>query len=38
VPEEPELYRDLAERAWAWVLAQVRSGDDGLWLPEDPSR
>ena len=33
------LYRDLAEGAWSWVLAQVRE-DDGPWLPEwvDPER
>ena len=32
------VYRELAERAWVWVLAQVRRGDDGLWLPEDPAQ
>ena len=34
-----EGYRDLAEEAWSWVLAQVRD-DDGPWLPEsvDPGR
>ena len=25
---------DTAERAWAWVLDQVRWDDDGPWLPE----
>ena len=33
-----EDYRALAERSWAWVLTQVRSGDDGLWLPEAPDQ
>lgn len=27
-------YREVAESAWAWVQTQVRSGEDGLWLPE----
>ena len=25
---------DIAERAWAWVLDQVRWDGDGPWLPE----
>jgi Lanthionine synthetase C-like protein len=37
VPHDPTTYRDLAERSWAWVQAQVRSTDDGLWLPANPS-
>jgi hypothetical protein len=36
VPHDPSTYRDLAERSWEWVQTQVRSGDDGLWLPENP--
>ncbi len=28
----PETYRDVAEAAWSWVLAQVR-WDDGPWIP-----
>lgn len=28
----PETYRELAESAWRWVLAQVR-WDDGPWIP-----
>lgn len=27
------VYRELGEAAWSWVLSQVR-GDDGPWLPE----
>jgi Lanthionine synthetase C-like protein len=27
-----EVYRELGEAAWAWVLGQVRD-DDGPWLP-----
>jgi Lanthionine synthetase C-like protein len=38
VPRDPSTYRDLAERSWSWVLRQVRSDDDGLWLPEQPSQ
>jgi hypothetical protein len=38
VPTDPGVYRDLAERSWAWVLTQVRSDDDGLWLPERPEQ
>jgi hypothetical protein len=37
VPHDPSTYRDLAERAWAWVLTQVRREDDGPWLPENAS-
>lgn len=29
-------YAELGERAWAWVLTQVRRGHGGLWLPERP--
>ena len=36
MPHDPTTYRDLAERSWAWVQTRVRSGDDGLWLPETP--
>ncbi len=28
-----EVYRELGEGAWAWVLGQVRE-DEGPWLPE----
>lgn len=28
-----EVYRELGEAAWAWVLGQIRE-DDGPWLPE----
>ena len=28
-----EVYRELGEAAWAWVLGQVRD-DEGPWLPE----
>ncbi|MFJ1969550.1 lanthionine synthetase LanC family protein [Streptomyces sp. NPDC087903] len=28
-----EVYRELGESAWSWVLNQVRD-DDGPWLPE----
>jgi hypothetical protein len=28
-----EVYLELGEAAWAWVLGQVRE-DEGLWLPE----
>ena len=28
-----EIYRELGEAAWAWVLRQVR-GEEGPWLPE----
>jgi Lanthionine synthetase C-like protein len=28
-----EIYRELGEAAWVWVLGQVRE-DDGPWLPE----
>ena len=37
-PPDPATYRELAERAWSWVLTQVREGDDGLWLPEHPGQ
>ncbi|MFF5140504.1 lanthionine synthetase LanC family protein [Streptomyces sp. NPDC013157] len=29
-----EVYRELGEAAWAWVLGQVRE-DQGPWLPEE---
>ena len=38
MPHDPATYRDLADGSWAWVLTQVRSGDDGLWLPERPDQ
>ena len=28
-----QVYRELGEAAWSWVLRQVRE-DDGPWLPE----
>jgi hypothetical protein len=27
-------YGEVAERAWSWVLSQVRWDDDGPWIPE----
>ena len=38
MPHPPETYRALAERAWTWARAQVREGDEGLWLPEHPGQ
>ena len=38
MPHEPATYADVAERSWAWVLTQVRAGDEGLWLPERPDQ
>lgn len=38
MPHPPEAYRALAERAWAWVQAQVRTDDGGLWLPENAAQ
>ena len=35
---DPSTYRELAECAWAWVLTQVRQGDDGVWLTEHPGQ
>ncbi|MFJ3771717.1 lanthionine synthetase LanC family protein [Streptomyces sp. NPDC090075] len=29
-----EVYRELGEAAWSWVLDQIRE-DEGPWLPED---
>ncbi|MFF4118302.1 lanthionine synthetase LanC family protein [Streptomyces sp. NPDC001714] len=29
-----EMYRELGEAAWTWVLGQVRQ-DEGPWLPEE---
>jgi lantibiotic modifying enzyme len=37
-PGAPSTYRDVAERAWSWVLAQVRSDDEGPWLPDHPGQ
>lgn len=34
MPHASMTYRDLAERAWSWVLAQVRVGEEGPWVPE----
>ena len=31
---DADSYRMLAERAWAWAMAQVASDEAGLWLPE----
>jgi len=31
---DPEIYRALAESAWAWVQTQVRHDDVGPWIPE----
>ncbi|MGW7545337.1 lanthionine synthetase LanC family protein [Streptomyces sp. NPDC054770] len=31
-----EMYRELGEAAWTWVLGQVRE-DEGPWLPESVS-
>lgn len=28
------MYGEVAERAWSWVLGQVRWDDDGPWIPE----
>jgi hypothetical protein len=36
VSSGPERYRGLAERAWSWVLTQVRYAEDGPWLREHP--
>lgn len=38
VSSDPSTYRGLAERAWAWVLTQVKHSDDGLWLGEHPGQ
>ncbi len=35
---DPSTYRELAERAWAWVLTLVRQGDEGVWLAEHPGQ
>ncbi|GGW70556.1 hypothetical protein GCM10010503_54740 [Streptomyces lucensis JCM 4490] len=29
-----DMYRELGEAAWSWVLGQVRDDDGGPWLPE----
>jgi hypothetical protein len=36
VAHDPSVYRGLAESSWAWAQSQVRTNDDGLWLPETP--
>lgn len=36
MPADPSTLRDLGERAWAWVLTQVRSSEEGLWLTDHP--
>jgi Lanthionine synthetase C-like protein len=36
VPHDPPTYRAIAERSWAWVLTQVREGEQGPWLAETP--
>ena len=33
---DPATYRDLAERAWAWVQTEVREDRDGLWFRGKP--
>lgn len=38
VSYDPSTYRELAERAWAWVLTQVRQGAEGVWLTEYPGQ
>jgi lantibiotic modifying enzyme len=38
VPFDPPTYRELAERAWAWVLTQVRRDAEGVWLAEHPEQ
>jgi len=38
VPSDPSTYRELAERAWAWVLTQVRRDAEGVWLAEHPEQ
>ncbi len=38
MPRDPDVYRTLAERSWAWVQTQVRTGEAGLWLPENPDQ
>ncbi|HEX4688928.1 MAG TPA: lanthionine synthetase LanC family protein [Nocardioides sp.] len=38
MPHDPSVYRDLAERSWAWVLTNVRTDGDDLWLPETPEQ
>ncbi|HEU0286642.1 MAG TPA: lanthionine synthetase LanC family protein [Nocardioidaceae bacterium] len=38
VSSDPSTYRGLAERAWAWVLTQVKRSDHGLWLGEHPGQ
>jgi lantibiotic modifying enzyme len=38
VPHDAAVYRDLAERSWAWVRSQVRTRGEELWLPESPEQ
>jgi hypothetical protein len=38
VSANPSTYRELAERAWAWVLTLVRQDDVGVWLAEQPGQ
>lgn len=38
MPHEPATYRDLAERAWAWVQTQVHRDGEDLWLAEQPAQ
>ena len=32
-PADRTTYREVAEEAWRWVLAQVRYDDSGPWIP-----
>ncbi|MGZ4489568.1 MAG: lanthionine synthetase LanC family protein [Nocardioidaceae bacterium] len=36
-PRTGQIYRDVAEAAWRWVLHQVRWDDDGPWIPASVS-
>jgi hypothetical protein len=38
VPRDPSTFREVAERAWGWVLTQVRRDDHGVWLTEHPGQ
>src|SRR3954451_9886833 len=38
VSSDPSTYREVAERAWAWVLTQVGRDDDGMWLTAYPGQ
>ena len=35
---DPSVYAELGERAWSWVLTQVREGQAGVWLTERPDQ